>query len=382
MVERQAGLASFADASRRPEDDLPSGGLDLWCIDTVNPTGWRATLGYLQHTAADAVCIQEHRRCSDEQCAEAAAAARAARWSLSVGRAVTTDAGGASAGVAIAARSHFGLGLPVVAPTCADLTSRLRVARCPGVVRGGIHVVPAYFWTPQPLTSCRNRALADALMVLLDAVDGPWVVAADWQVPPDELTATGLPERVGGVVVAPSVPTCGKHTLDYFVVSRALAHVVVGAQAVANSGTKLHLAARLVLASAGRSRLVRKVKGPRVLRALLEGPRGPDTPQPAPPTCATLSALDVAYSEWISALEKQALPFLAVDGAAAAAVSGRANGHTVVWRCGLGPPRSPTAFGCAAMAPPRAVRMRTQSARPQRRRFDPSGAGVGWPNRA
>ena len=149
---------------------------------------------------------------------------------------------------------------------------------------------------------------------------------------------------MGGEVVAPSAPTCGKRTLDYFVVSAKLSHIVVGTQIVASSGTKPHSAVRLVLASGGWARQVRKIRGPRLIRALPEGPRGPDTPQPAPPTSAMQAQLDVAYQEWVTAVEHQTLPFLALAGSAAAAATGRAHGHAVVWRCGLGPPASPTPF--------------------------------------
>ncbi len=132
-------------------------------------------------------------------------------------------------------------------------------------------------------------------MAIIDAIDGPWIIGADWQVPPDDLAASGFAARLGGTIVAPTSPTSGRRTLDYFVVASTLTHVVLGAQVVANSATKPHFAARLVLASGGRQRQVRKVAGPRVLRDLPEGPRGPDCPQPPPPASATQAALDAAY---------------------------------------------------------------------------------------
>jgi len=179
------------------------------------------------------------------------------------------------------------------------------------------------------------------VLEVIDAHDGPWVIGGDWQISPQELDDSGFTARVGDTVVAPTVPTCGKRTLDYFVVSASLSHIVVGAQLVANSGSKPHSAARLVLASGGRARQVRKVRGPRLLRSLPEGPRGPDSPMPPPPTAATLEQLDTAYQAWVTALERQALPFLALGSTAAGAYAGRAQGHTVVWRCGLGLPPDP-----------------------------------------
>ena len=70
--------------------------------------------------------------------------------------------------------------------------------------------------------------------------------------PPEALVASGFLARVGGEVVAPSAPTCGKRTLDYFLVSAKLSHIVVGTQIVEESGTKPHSAVRLVIASGGR----------------------------------------------------------------------------------------------------------------------------------
>jgi len=184
MAERRTALPAFADAAVRPGEDEAGRGGDLWCLDTINPTGWTAAAAYLRHTAADAVCIQEHWRCAGLQCTEAVASARSAKWSLSLGPSLATEAGAASAGVGVAARTHFGLGLPGSAPLQPVHVSRVHAARFPGVVRGGVLVISAYFWTAQSIASAQNRAMAEALMELIDSFDGPWVIGGDWQVPP------------------------------------------------------------------------------------------------------------------------------------------------------------------------------------------------------
>ena len=172
--------------------------------------------------------LQEIRKATSEDCIEAEQLARKDKWSLIVGPSVVTAAGGVSAGVAVAARSHFGL-----AESCAqlrgpDLSSRLRAAWFPGVVRGGVHLITAYLWTSEPPTSMRNRALLEALAQLLDALSGPWIVSADWQCSPDALTCAGVPAMLHGRIFAPSVPTCGSEIMDFLLVADALSHVVEG----------------------------------------------------------------------------------------------------------------------------------------------------------
>ena len=179
IERRREILPSVGAAGVRPEAEEPGASADLWCFDSVNTTGWGGASHFLRITSADAVSLQEIWKATSQDCIEAEQLARKDKWSLGAGPSVVTAAGGISAGVAVAARSHFGL-----AEWCAqlrgpDLSSRLRAAWFPGVARGGVHLITAYLWTSEPPTSMRKRAWLEALAQLLDALSGPWIVSAD-----------------------------------------------------------------------------------------------------------------------------------------------------------------------------------------------------------
>ena len=159
MDDRRAALPHYACAGVRPEHDSRSKGADLWVLDSVNSTGWKRGLQFLECSSADAACLQEHWQSKTQACDEASAAARASGWSLSLGQAVVTTAGGASAGVAIGGRSHFGLGRPNIRLRCPASASRVRTAWFPGVVRGGVHIISVYLWTGEALCSAASRNL-------------------------------------------------------------------------------------------------------------------------------------------------------------------------------------------------------------------------------
>jgi hypothetical protein len=224
-----------------------------------------------------------------------------------------------------------------------SLSSRVVVAAFPGVVKGGIFVISVYLWTAQDITSVGNRAILEYLAEVLDALSGPWVIAADWQHEPDALIAAGVPAFLRGDVVAPRLSTCGAKVLDYFLVSSRLSHIVVGAQRIDDIGSRPHFGVRLVLASGGRQRSEKRLKAPRSLRDLPAGPRTDMvfTLPPAGDGSATVANLDVWYGTWISAVEEQAMTFVTSGGDA---LRGRARGHAVVSRCALGPPATPAAY--------------------------------------
>ena len=66
------------------------------------------------------------------------------------------------------------------------------------------------------------------------------MVAGDWSLTPEVLTAARWPELVSGVVVATVAPTCHQSMYDYSVVSNSLAQAVAGLQRVEDAGLSLH----------------------------------------------------------------------------------------------------------------------------------------------
>ena len=65
---------------------------------------------------------------------------------------------------------------------------RLAVAWVEGVLRGGVMVVSSYIWHSEGLTE-RNSALLDAAGATVAEFGGPWIIGADWNMTPAELSS-------------------------------------------------------------------------------------------------------------------------------------------------------------------------------------------------
>ena len=189
----------------------------LWAVDTLNPNAWVTGLEYLRNSTADLALVQETKVTSGD-CAAQEAAARTAKWSASIVPANRGPAGGPSAGVAVCARGHIGLSLPVAAaqtPACA--AGRFGVRRAGAVCRGGIHLAAVYLHTSVGAAAQQNLDLLEEVAATLRALCGPWVLGGDFNATPAELASTGFLRLLGGAVIkAPGVHTNGVREIDLF----------------------------------------------------------------------------------------------------------------------------------------------------------------------
>ena len=160
---------------------------------------------------------------------------------------------------------------------------------------------------------------------------------------PQQLSATGFPELVGGVIQAPRDSTCGAKILDFFVVSRDLAPAVLAVHCVADGLFQPHVPVRLLLRASPRAERIRVLKAPRGFPAIL--PHGPMTLHSAK-AAVSLAQVAVAksttdldinqeYAKVIANLEHQ-LPLMAghTDDEVKKH-SGRVDGPKFAWRCRL-----------------------------------------------
>ena len=234
----------------------------LWAIDTVNANGWAGAEGYLERSAADVVLIQETKCTSGRRALTAERAAARARWGLLITPAVNTELDGVSAGVAVAARSHFGMaGHSSAAERPACGRGRTAGGHVSIACKGGIHVLSLYLWCSEGLTQ-RNLDLLQYVAQLLAAVRGPWVLAADFNCEPKLLQDSGWLDLVGGVIVEPGRATCGRRTYDYFVIARGLQRAVRGIAVVTDAGLHPHSPVRLYLQGKPRRLLARTLVHP------------------------------------------------------------------------------------------------------------------------
>ncbi len=106
--------------------------------------------------------------------------------------------------------------------------------------------------------------------------------------------------------MAPPHPTCNDNTYDYFVVSRSLAHAVLGASRILDVDPSPHYPTRLFLRARPRAVLVRQLRRPLPFEAAL-----PFGPPPAPhrtlvqaeaialPRCLTLTIMLTMVAGWL-----------------------------------------------------------------------------------
>ena len=241
-----------------------------WAFDSYNGNAMATAHAFLEQSGADVCFVQESRVAGDKLLAAERNAAKAG-WSLALEAAADTDAGSFSAGVGVAVRSHLGHAKSPLWHGDSRLEHRVKFSWMGGIIRGGLHLVSAYFWTAEGLSQ-RNLALLDSLAKALRRLHGPWVLAADWNFTPQELVATGWLNLVKGCVQAPSRPTCGLKEYDFFVIDARLRPAVVGVSLVCDTGAKPHSAVRLWLRRKPRRHMVRVLRPPRKANPLL--PRG------------------------------------------------------------------------------------------------------------
>ena len=337
----------------------------LWAVDSVNPNAWDATVKYIERTSADILALQETRR-SPDQIDSAVRVAAAKRWNLSLAAAVVNESTRCSAGVGVGARSHLGVACCSTA-TAPDprLSARCHSRWVGAMCRGGLHVVSLYLHTAEGLSQ-RNLDLLQALAEHLHSLNGPWVVAADWNLPPSELETSGWLDFVGAIVVSTKLPTCGGNRNDYFAVSECLSHAVVGASVVHDAGFTPHRPVRMFLRAAPREIMLRRLVAPRPF--LVDLPVGCllATAHASAAGFASDSdqrGLEAMHTNWLSAVEADLSGICSHTPADAGFFAGRASGPRLKWTPALGTVGAPNAHSSAASRAWRALACHCSSVR-------------------
>ena len=131
---------------------------------------------------------------------------------------------------------------------------------------GGFHCGSLYFHDGVGIGHELNTKVLNGTATRVKALQGPFVLAADWNCTPKELAATGFLKLIGGHVVHPVNKTCtaGKgRILDYFVVSLSMLPYVRGAFNVEDAATSPHSHVRLIFGAKPRKDAVRMLKVPK-----------------------------------------------------------------------------------------------------------------------
>ena len=104
--------------------------------------------------------------------------------------------------------------------------------------------------------------LLQAIAQTIRALRGPWILAADFNMEPQQLASTGWLDLVQGTVWAPLAPTCNQMVYDFFVTDRRLDHAVLGVAVVNDTGGFPHSAVRLWLRGSPRRGHIRTLCKP------------------------------------------------------------------------------------------------------------------------
>ena len=271
--------------------------MGLWAFDTLNPNAWTGFVDYLRDTSADFAACQEAKLATSDQIASAEASLRTLKWSGKVHRCGHGLGGGASAGTAVVARQHVGMS-PVDVMPAAEIQHRFQLQHVGAVCKGGLFFGSVYLYDTCGPTAKKNRELLEAVASVLSCLNGPWIIAGDFNCLPEALEDTGFLQLVGGVIHCPADVTCGDKVYDYFIVSKDLSEFVHDTVVVSDRFYSPHSPVRLLLRAAPRSMLVQVLKAPKGFPAVL--PLGPKTLQDHQ---EAVTACDIGRADSISELQ-------------------------------------------------------------------------------
>ncbi len=250
-------VAPGFEASSPAEDKQAGGDEDgkspyVLRILTINVSSWGSLVPFLRDTTADVLLVQEHKLFA-EKADERAAWLRRRGWNALMTAAEPGANGGPSAGAAVLARAHVGMGLPLVGSE-EVVPARAVAARLEPPGGRPFTAVAAYCHDGAGLGRA-NLDLLRSIGRFVTAQGGdehePFVIGADFQVTPQELAVAGYAQEIGGVIMSSGDPsgTCRTPTsareIDFFIMSPSLAAGVEEVSAVRGSGMRTHLPVEL-----------------------------------------------------------------------------------------------------------------------------------------
>ncbi len=322
------------------------------CVDTVQLNGsmWSSLRTWMElHRRKCMVVLGQEHRLLPDACADVCSSMAADGWRIGFSPALRTEpaaeASGdeptlcTSAGVLVGAPCHVGC-----EPLCpfpgwdqspAGCTGRLAVAWIH--IQGGVAVLSAYFWHSEGW-SCRNQALTRQMVLIVQSIDCPWVLSADFNMEPDELQSHELYDELRGLLVRPATGTCisgaSRKCYDYFIVDRRLLGYIESIEVLENfedATTYPHFPVRMRLRAPAGGVLKRVQVRPRALP--VECPIGCQrAPVQWPLLPASLDSEPQATALWqqlAEAAEVETLNRHDIVGAAAEEYQGR--GDRTAW---------------------------------------------------
>ena len=314
----------------------------LWAFDTFNPNCGSKALDYLEMTAADACYFQE-TKCKAVDLDQQARTAAGLGWRLAGSPARITDKGGVSSGVAVAVRSHLGMAQSANSRDQEAEDSRFCIRWLGAVCRGGLHLVSVYLRDSEGLSQA-NLDILHHVAAAISGLQGPWLIAGDFNIEPNLIRQSGWLQLVRGVVHAPAQLTCGLKRFDYFISSENLACAVVGVANIIDVGSHPHSPTRLFLRAALRKIMIRSLCKPAEFSAMLPAgcpPAPPDYSQIAPELAYNSHSddcdrLNVDFVEWVRRVEYELADICGLEGRTRDAACCRCEGQRFAMKPAMG----------------------------------------------
>ena len=192
------------------------------CIETYNANGGLSTLKERLRSTTALVLIAQETGITLELEGDASVWAAGAGWHMLHTPAEDRGQGHTSAGVACFARFEVGLRCPTVLVEHRMLAVKVDLPKWPE-----LNFIGAYFKVNEGFGPV-NEAMCKAARSYLENVQHS-MLAADWNMDPQQVEATGLPRLLGNVLVVPKQHTCRTRSLLHtliFMVSNAMAGVM------------------------------------------------------------------------------------------------------------------------------------------------------------
>ena len=285
----------------------------MWAFDTCNANSWAAARTWLRKTVSD-VCLLQETKINKEPAFRAMAGnAKKDGWTVNANRAHTTAANLASGGTAVTAKRGLGIKQHAEDLVPALFQHRLAFSHVSAVMKGGVHCGSLWLKHSEGMSE-DNMAILQAATAAVSKLKGPWIIGGDFNMEPATLEKSGWLEMIGGVVVAPTDPTCCSSVYDYFVVSKDLhdANLIVGVVRMTDGGFNPHHPVRLILRGDGRRKLIRELAKPTKIPGIL--PKGPlNKPAEWPKEKMEDMDVDGKLSTWYTRI-RATLRSLSTDG--------------------------------------------------------------------
>ncbi len=223
--------------------EKPENVVEVWTFNSSGSPQLKAAMNHASNSMSRppiAILSQEHHA-GARNIADLQSAARRMKWRLAASKAIQTEEGGTSAGVAICTPAHVAAGVDKGAKvdrSPKDSPGRLAMVWIQELVPSGFMAASCYLHTREGATA-RNLALLSKALGDLKATRCPWLLGLDAQQEPDQFLRWAAPaiERAGAKVFFPKEPTHfpgvgQERCMDFFIVDASIAPAVKEARII------------------------------------------------------------------------------------------------------------------------------------------------------